>query len=69
LAKRTIVHKGYHGCIEVNPADFSLQGKILFLDEEIVYSGETFAELESNFREQVEKHIQQCKDKGVPLPF
>lgn len=69
MAKKTVVHKGYHGTIEVNTADFTLHGKILFLDEEITYAGETFAELESSFQEAVDSHIKQCRDRGEEPPF
>ena len=69
MAQKTIVHKGYHGTIEVNTSDYSLYGKILFLDEDICYLGKSFTELETNFRQAVEKHIGQCRDKGQDPPF
>lgn len=69
LARKTIEHKGYHGTIEVNTDDFSLFGKILFLDEEISYAGETFAELETSFQTKVDSHIKQCREKGEEPPF
>ena len=49
LAQKTVMHKGYHGTIKVNTKDYSLFGKILFIDEEMNYSGQSFAELEENF--------------------
>jgi len=69
LAQKTIIHKGYHGSIKVDTSDYSLFGKILFIDEEIPYSGQTFTELEENFRHAVEKHIQDCREKGIDPPF
>ena len=69
MAKKTLVHRGYHGTIEVNPDDFTLSGSILFIESDFHYEGETFEELEDSFRRQVEKHIASCKDKGVPVPF
>ncbi len=69
MAQKTIVHKGYHGTIEVNTRDYSLSGRILFLDEELTYSGKSFEELEANFRKTVELHIQKCKAKGQDPPF
>lgn len=63
------MHKGYHGTIKVNPTDYSLFGSILFIDEEMSYSGESFAELEEDFRKMVEKHIQLCRNKGIDPPF
>jgi len=69
LAQKTITHKGYHGTIEVNTKDYSLFGKILFIDEEYTYCGQSFEELEDEFRKKVENHILLCKEKGQDPPF
>ncbi len=69
MAQKTLVHRGYHGSIEVNTKDYSLSGSILFIDSDFSYKGETFEELEKNFISQVEKHIAHCKEKGIPVPF
>jgi predicted HicB family RNase H-like nuclease len=69
LAQKTVMHKGYHGTIKVDTSDYSLFGAILFIDEEITYTGQSFAELEENFRTAVENHIQLCRDKGEEPPF
>ncbi|GEM_PF-1345293 len=69
MAQKTVVHKGYHGTIEVNTSDYSLYGRILFLDEAIAYHGNSFEELETSFRQAVEKHIENCKAKGQEPPF
>ena len=69
MAQRTIVHKGYHGTIQVSTIDYSLYGKILFIDEDLPYSGKSFEELDANFREAVEIHIQKCKAEGQDPPF
>ncbi|MGB3211326.1 MAG: hypothetical protein WBB19_11525 [Desulforhopalus sp.] len=69
MAQKTVAHKGYHGTIDVDTKDYSLYGKILFIDEEFTYSGQSFAELEEDFRKAVEKHIELCKEKGLDPPF
>ncbi len=69
MAQKTITHKGYHGTIEVNTKDYSLFGKILFIDEEHSYCGQTFEELENEFRKEVEKHILLCEEEGKKPPF
>ena len=69
MAQKTLIHKGYHGTIEVDTKDYSLFGKILFIDEEITYSGQSFAELEANYHQEVEKHLQACREKGIEPPF
>ena len=69
MAQKTIVHKGYHGSIEIDTRDYSLYGKLLFIDEEITYHGNEFAELEARFRQAVERHRQRCIDNGQAPPF
>lgn len=69
MALKTVIHKGYHGTIEVNTIDYSLHGSILFIDEEVCYIGQSFMELEQNFQKAVEAHIQACKEKGQDPPF
>ena len=69
MAQKTIVHKGYHGTIKVDMNDFSLFGTILFIDDEVNYSGKTFAEFEIDFQKVVEEHIASCILKGVDPPF
>ncbi len=67
--KDIIIHKGYHGSLRVDNSDYSFYGEILFIDEEITYRGETFAEVEKAFQDQVEKHITSCIESGKPIPF
>lgn len=67
--KDIIIHKGYHGSLLVNNSDYTLHGEILFLDEEIYYKGDTFAEVEKAFQDEVEKHIASCEKSGKPIPF
>lgn len=69
MAIKTIAHRGYHGTIEVNTDDFSLHGKVLFVDEDITYQGESFAELEQDFQAGVEKHLRSCREAGLEPPF
>lgn len=69
MAQKTVVHKGYHGTIEVNTTDYSLYGRILFIDEKITYSGQSFAELDAHFQEAVENHIKNCREQGQDPPF
>lgn len=69
MAKKTITHKGYHGSILIDNSDYSLFGKILFIDEDFSYRGESFTELEANFQQRVEEHILTCQEKGEDPPF
>ena len=69
MAQKTLMHKGYHGTIEVNTKNYSLFGTILFIDEQIDYSGQSFAELDEEFRNAVENHIESCRIRGEDPPF
>jgi predicted HicB family RNase H-like nuclease len=69
LAQKTIVHKGYHGTIEVNTGDYSLYGRILFIEEDFTYSGQSFEDLDRDFQKAVENHIQLCRENGQEPPF
>jgi predicted HicB family RNase H-like nuclease len=69
VAQKTVIHKGYHGSIEVDTTDYSLHGRILFLDEKITYGGQSFAEFEARFQEAVENHINHCRERGQEPPF
>jgi predicted HicB family RNase H-like nuclease len=69
VAQQTLVYKGYHGSIAVNNEDYSLNGRVLFIDEDLPYSGATFTELEENFRQAVETHRAQCLGRGETPPF
>lgn len=69
MAQKTITHKGYHGTIEVNTQDYSLFGRILFIDEDVTYRGQSFEALDASFQQAVENHIQSCLDKGQEPPF
>lgn len=69
MAQNTFEYRGYRGTIEVDTSDFSLSGKILYLEEDYTYKAETFDELEEEFKKQVEKHMQACIDAGQTPPF
>lgn len=57
MSRKTLNHKGYQGTIEVDTEDYSLWGRILFVPEEIIFKGISFAELNENFQEAVESYI------------
>lgn len=69
MAQNTLIYKGYRGSIEVDTKDYSLFGKVLYINEQLPYSGESFAELEAGFRAAVEQHIAACRARGEDPPF
>lgn len=69
MTMKTMIHKGYHGSIEIDNSDYSLFGRILFVNEEIPYQGASFAELEERFRQEVDSHRARCQARGEEPPF
>ncbi|PID76915.1 MAG: hypothetical protein CSB24_04260 [Deltaproteobacteria bacterium] len=66
---RTLEYQNYKGSIEVDNADFSLSGKILYIDGDYSYQGDTFEELEQNFRKAVDAHMAASGEKDEGIPF
>lgn len=64
MNKKTLSYLGYTGSVEVSVEDDCLFGKILFIDDLIVYEGETPGKLEAAFKEAVDRYIAYCKSKG-----
>lgn len=62
--KSSLSYKSYTGSCEVSFEDECLHGKILFIDDLITYEGETPKELESSFREAVDRYLDYCKKAG-----
>lgn len=69
MTQNNLSYKGYTGSVLIRSKDFSLYGRILFIEEEILYNGHSFEELETNFRRAVEAHILQCLRRGLQPPF
>ncbi len=59
-----LLHKGYAGSTEVSHEDGCLHGRVLFIDDLITYEGETVPELQSAFRQAVDRYLEHCKAIG-----
>lgn len=59
-------YKGYSGSCEASIEDECLVGRILFIDDLIVYEGETVAALRSAFEAAVERYLEHCAKTGKP---
>ena len=57
-------YKGYSGSVECNLDDKCLFGKILFIDDLVLYEGNTVEELEVSFKEAVDDYLKTCKEIG-----
>ena len=57
-------YKNYVGSVEYDLTDKFLYGKILFIDDLIMYEGNTLEELENSFRTMVDDYLETCKELG-----
>lgn len=59
-------HKGYNGSVEVSFEDNCLHGRVLFIDDIVTYEGENPEDLESSFKDAVDRYVAYCKETGKP---
>lgn len=57
-------HKGYIGSIEFDLEDGYLHGRVQFINDCIIYDGETIPELQQSFREAVDGYLEMCAELG-----
>lgn len=62
--KNTLEYKGFYGSVEYSEEDDCLFGKILFVEDLILYEGNCVSELKKNFQESVDEYIEDCKELG-----
>lgn len=55
-------HKGYIGSVEYDIDGEYLHGKILFIDDCIIYDGNTIPELKKSFEDAVDEYLELCKE-------
>jgi predicted HicB family RNase H-like nuclease len=58
-------YKGYFGSIQYSAEDRSLYGKIEFIDDLVLYEGQSVPEVEAAFQSAVEDYLQSCADAGT----
>lgn len=61
---KILKYKGYQGSVEIDLEDSYLHGKILFINDAIIYSGETIDELKQSFYDAVDGYIALCQEIG-----
>jgi predicted HicB family RNase H-like nuclease len=61
-----LTYKGYAGTIEASIDDCCLHGQILFIEDIITYEGTTVEDIQSSFKETVDRYLAYCKDTGKP---
>lgn len=58
-------YKGYHAKIEFSAEDSIFFGRIIGINDVIVFDGENVSELETMFHESVDDYIAMCEEMGV----
>lgn len=59
-------YKGYSGSCETSIEDGCLIGRILFIDDLILYEGNTIKELQAAFEGAIDRYIEYCASSGTP---
>jgi len=61
MTTETFIYKDYLGSIEVSVEDTCLHGRILFIDDVIIYEGQTLDELKTAFQNAVDSYLAACE--------
>ncbi len=71
MSSNTMVYKDYYGSIEVSEEDDCLHGKILFINDLVIYEADTIPQLRKEFISAVDDYIATCAEihKEPQKPF
>ena len=57
-------YKGYTGTVEYSAEDRVFYGEIAFINDTVLFEGDTVKQLEQHFKEAVQHYIESCKKAG-----
>lgn len=57
-------YKGYHAKIEYSDADKMFFGKVLGINDTLIFGGDTVPELEAMFHENIDDYLELCAEEG-----
>lgn len=57
-------YKDYLGSIEYDLDDDYLYGEILFINDKVIYEGQTLSELKNSFEQAVDGYLEFCQELG-----
>ncbi|NYT61900.1 type II toxin-antitoxin system HicB family antitoxin [Alcaligenaceae bacterium] len=60
----TLEYKGYLGSVEFSTEDKCLFGKIEFINDLMMFDGESVEQIEAAFRDAVDSYIEFCESQG-----
>ena len=58
-------HRGYYGSVQFSNEDECLYGKIEFIDDLVLYDGESTSAIRQAFIEAVDSYLATCAERGV----
>jgi len=62
--KNTLTYRGYTACIEFDPDDNILVGRVLDIDDIISFHGESVAAFKAAFHEAIDDYVAACEKLG-----
>lgn len=65
--KNILEYNGIQGSVEYSPEDDCLFGKVLLIDDLILYEGQSIDELKKDFRSAVDEYLEECKETAKPV--
>src|SRR5690606_24018280 len=64
MTKNVLEYNGYCGSIDFDLSEKVLFGKVLLVEDTIIYQGKDLEELESSFRDAVDEYLETCEEIG-----
>ena len=64
MTKNVLEYCGYCGTVDFDLSAKVLFGKVLLIQDTIIYQGNDLAELESSFRDAVDEYLETCEEIG-----
>lgn len=62
---KLLKYRGYLGKIDLDLETGKLIGKVLFINDSILFEGKTLKELEKDFQEAIDLYLEFCEKRGV----
>ena len=59
---KLLKHKNYYGSVEYDIDEGYLYGKVLFINDAIIYDGNSIDELKQSFENAVDEYLELCKE-------
>ena len=62
--KSFLEYEGYRALIEFSQEDDTFVGKVVGIDDQIVFDGKSVRELKRNFKAVVDNYVAHCRERG-----